>query len=103
MQIGFNLPVSGPMAAPAIMAKMARMGEALGFDYLTMTDHIALPDTSIPGYPYSESGEFYSPDPGHRVNSLPPPPGSLPKPIQSVSCWRSWSCRTVRRSLPPRC
>ena len=34
-------------------------GEALGFDYLTMTDHVVLPDTKVPGYPYSESGEFY--------------------------------------------
>ena len=70
MQIGFNLPVSGPMATPAIMADTAQLGEALGFHYLTMTDHIALPDTSTPGYPYSESGAFYSPDPGHRVEQL---------------------------------
>lgn len=70
MQIGFNLPVSGPMATPAIMAETARLGEAIGFDYLTMTDHVALPDTSTPGYPYSESGEFYSPDPGHRLEQL---------------------------------
>ena len=70
MQIGFNLPVSGPMAAPEIMANIARLGESLGFDYLTLTDHIALPDTSTPGYPYSTTGEFYTPDPGHRVEQL---------------------------------
>jgi probable F420-dependent oxidoreductase len=70
MQIGFNLPVSGPMATPATMLRVARLGEALGFDYLTMTDHVALPDTSTPGYPYSETGEFYSPEPGHRVEQL---------------------------------
>ncbi len=70
MQIGFNLPVSGPMAAPETMAEVAALGEALGFDYLTLTDHIALPDTSVPGYPYSESGSFYSPEPGHRHEQL---------------------------------
>lgn len=70
MQIGFNLPVSGPMAAPAVMARMARLGEALGFDYLTLTDHIALPDSAAPGYPYSETGAFYSPEPGHRHEQL---------------------------------
>jgi probable F420-dependent oxidoreductase len=70
MQIGFNLPVSGPMADPAVMVRMARLGEELGFDYLTLTDHIALPDTSVPGYPYSESGAFYSPDPGHRHEQI---------------------------------
>jgi hypothetical protein len=61
MQIGFNLPVSGPMATAATMASTAQLGETLGFDYLTLNDHIALPDTSTPGYPYSTTGEFYSP------------------------------------------
>jgi probable F420-dependent oxidoreductase len=70
MQIGFNLPVSGPMATAATMADVARLGEQLGFDYLTLTDHVALPDTSTPGYPYSETGAFYSPDPGHRMEQL---------------------------------
>lgn len=70
MQIGFNLPISGPMASPEIMANIAQLGESLGFDYLTLTDHIALPDTSTPGYPYSTTGAFYTPDPGHRVEQL---------------------------------
>jgi probable F420-dependent oxidoreductase len=70
MLIGFNLPISGPMATATDMARVARLGEELGFDYLTLTDHIALPDVSVPGYPYSESGEFYSPDPGHRMEQL---------------------------------
>jgi probable F420-dependent oxidoreductase len=70
MQIGFNLPVSGPMASAAVIASTAQLGEALGFNYLTLTDHIALPDTSTPGYPYSTTGEFYTPDPGHRVEQL---------------------------------
>src|SRR3954452_23354507 len=70
MQIGFNLPVSGPMATAEVMANVAQLGEALGFDYLTLTDHVALPDTSTPGYPYSTTGEFYTPDPGHRVEQL---------------------------------
>lgn len=70
MHIGFNLPVSGPMAAPVVMAGMAGLGETLGFDYLTLTDHIALPDTAVPGYPYSESGAFYTPEPGHRHEQL---------------------------------
>jgi probable F420-dependent oxidoreductase len=70
MRIGFNLPVSGPMATAETMARVARLGEELGFDYLTLTDHVALPDTSVPGYPYSESGSFYSPEPGHRMEQL---------------------------------
>jgi probable F420-dependent oxidoreductase len=70
MQIGFNLPISGPMASPEAMARIAREGEAIGFDYLTLTDHIALPDMRAPGYPYSESGEFYGGAPGYRLEQL---------------------------------
>jgi probable F420-dependent oxidoreductase len=70
MQFGFNLPNSGALAEPAIMARIAREGEALGYDYLTVTDHVVLPDTSEPGYPYSESGAFYSTDSAHRHEML---------------------------------
>ncbi len=70
MQIGFNLPNSGPLSATASMTEIARQGEAMGFDYLTMTDHVVLPDTRVPGYPYSESGEFYEDAPTERHEQL---------------------------------
>src|SRR4051794_41802034 len=70
MQFGFNLPNSGKLAAPEIMARIAREGEAFGYDYLTVTDHIVLPDVAEPGYPYSESGAFYSTDSGYRHEML---------------------------------
>ncbi len=70
MQIGFNLPNSGKLTAPETMARIAREGEALGFDYLTLTDHVVLPDLNAPGYPYSESGEFLSGDPMVRHELL---------------------------------
>ncbi|HEX2888075.1 LLM class F420-dependent oxidoreductase [Vineibacter terrae] len=70
MQIGFNLPNSGPLAAVGAMTEIARQGEAMGFDYLTMTDHVVLPDTKVPGYPYSESGEFYEEAPTERHEQL---------------------------------
>ncbi|MBV9863384.1 MAG: TIGR03619 family F420-dependent LLM class oxidoreductase [Alphaproteobacteria bacterium] len=70
MQFGFNLPISGRLAAPETMVRLARAGEALGYDYLTLTDHIVLPDTAEPGYPYSESGAFYSTDTGYRHEQL---------------------------------
>src|SRR5436853_6247106 len=70
MQFGFNLPNSGALADPAIMSRLAREGEALGYDYLTVTDHIVLPDMAEPGYPYSESGAFYSTDSAHRHEML---------------------------------
>ncbi|HTZ36527.1 MAG TPA: TIGR03619 family F420-dependent LLM class oxidoreductase [Stellaceae bacterium] len=70
MQFGFNLPNSGALADPAIMARLARAGEAAGYDYLTVTDHLVLPDMAEPGYPYSESGAFYSTDSAHRHEML---------------------------------
>lgn len=70
MQIGFNLPNSGPLSAVGDMTRIAVEGEAMGFDYLTMTDHVVLPDTRVPGYPYSESGEFYEEAPTERHEQL---------------------------------
>jgi probable F420-dependent oxidoreductase len=70
MQFGFNLPNSGKLAAPEIMARIARAGESLGYDYLTVTDHVVLPDMAEPGYPYSASGAFYSSDSAHRHEML---------------------------------
>ncbi len=70
MQIGFNLPISGALSEPAIMTRIARQGEALGYDYLTLTDHIVLPNLKAPGYPYSESGEFFGDGPQRRHDQL---------------------------------
>ena len=33
MQIGFNLPAAGNLAAPDALARLAVEGEAMGFDY----------------------------------------------------------------------
>ena len=70
MQIGFNLPISGPMSSPESLIRIARQGEALGYDYLTLTDHIVLPNLRVPGYPYSESGEFFGEGPERRYEQL---------------------------------
>ena len=70
MQLGFNLSNSGKLCAPDIMARIAKQGEALGYDYLTITDHVVLPDLKVPGYPYSESGEFYGADHDVRHEQL---------------------------------
>jgi hypothetical protein len=42
-----------------MMAGLAREGEELRFDYLTINDHVVLPDMAAPGFPYSETGEFF--------------------------------------------
>jgi len=70
MQIGFNLPNSGPLSKVDTMTRLAVEGEVMGFDYLTVTDHVVLPDTRVPGYPYSESGEFYEAAPLERHEQI---------------------------------
>ena len=70
MQLGFNLPISGPTSAARSFARIAQEGEAMGYDYLTLTDHVVLPDMSVPGYPYSETGEFMSNAPSERHELL---------------------------------
>jgi probable F420-dependent oxidoreductase len=70
MKIGFNLPISGPLSSPETLIRIARQGEALGYDYLTLTDHVVLPNLGVPGYPYSESGEFFGEDPERRHEQL---------------------------------
>jgi probable F420-dependent oxidoreductase len=70
MQIGFNLRVSGRLSEPETMTRLAQEGETLGYDYLTLTDHIVLPNLKVPGYPYSESGEFFGEGPERRHDQL---------------------------------
>jgi probable F420-dependent oxidoreductase len=70
MQIGFNLPISGPLSSPDSVTRIAQEGEALGYDYLTLTDHFVLPNLRVPGYPYSETGEFFGEGPERRHEQL---------------------------------
>ena len=58
MQIGFNLPLSGALASPQVLTRLAAEGEAIGFDYIALSDHIVEPLDIHARYPYSESGEF---------------------------------------------
>ena len=43
MQIGFNAPTSGPLIEPDSLSRIITEGEALGFDYATVSDHIMVP------------------------------------------------------------
>ena len=70
MQIGFNLPISGPLSSPDAVVQIAQEGETLGYDYLTLTHHIVLPNLQVPGYPYSESGEILAEGPECRHEQL---------------------------------
>jgi probable F420-dependent oxidoreductase len=58
MQIGFNAPTSGPLIDPDAFPCIIAEGEALGFDYVTVSDHIMVPRNLESKYPYTDSGEF---------------------------------------------
>lgn len=65
MQIGCSTPTSGPLTDPDSLTRIATEAEMLGFDYVTVSDHILIPNDISSRYPYTESGEFPS---GARVD-----------------------------------
>ena len=68
MKFGFNVPVRGPGADPVGMTEIARRAESLGYDYIAVTDHIAVPRHINSRYPYTENGMF----PGRAGEYLEP-------------------------------
>src|SRR3977135_2083590 len=58
MQFGFNAPTAGPLSATAPLTKLVVAGEAMGFDYATLSDHVVIPTDIQAKYPYSSTGEF---------------------------------------------
>ena len=58
MQIGFNAPTTGALIEPDSLRRIITEGEALGFDYATVSDHIMVPRNLDSKYPYTDSGEF---------------------------------------------
>jgi probable F420-dependent oxidoreductase len=70
MQIGFNIPVTGPLATAAAMSRLAVEGEAMGYDYATISDHVIEPVDIRARYPYTESGEFPRTSRGERHEQL---------------------------------
>jgi probable F420-dependent oxidoreductase len=58
MQIGFNGPTTGTLIEPDSLRRVITEGEALGFDYATVSDHIMVPRNLDSKYPYTDSGEF---------------------------------------------
>ena len=70
MQYGFSAPMSGPMSAPETLTRLAVEGEAMGFHYLTFSDHVVIPNDIQARYPYSETGEFPRGSRGGRHEQL---------------------------------
>ena len=58
MQFGFGAPVNGPLSGPRDLARIVSEGEAIGYDYCTIGDHVVIPRDMERKYPYSDTGEF---------------------------------------------
>jgi probable F420-dependent oxidoreductase len=70
MQFGFSAPLAGPLSAPETLTRLAVEGEAIGFHYMTLSDHVVIPNDIEAKYPYSETGEFPQGSRGGRHEQL---------------------------------
>ena len=70
MQIGCSAPTSGPLIGPTACCASRRRPRALGFDYVTVSDHVMIPTSIASRYPYSDSGEFPSGAAADRLEQL---------------------------------
>ena len=70
MEFGFNAPTAGPLAAPEALAAIVTGGEAMGFDYATVSDHVVIPKDIEARYPYTDTGEFPASSRGERHELL---------------------------------
>ena len=58
MKFGLSMPIRGPLANAASIRTLAERAEALGYEYITVSDHIVVPTEIDSKYPYSETGDF---------------------------------------------
>lgn len=70
MEFGFGVATRGAAAAPEFLERQVRHGEELGFDIVTVSDHIVIPRAVRSIYPYSEDGAFSGVDAGECLEQL---------------------------------
>ena len=70
MEFGFGVPSRGPLASLENMVTIAQKGEEMGFEIVSVSDHIVVPYTIDSIYPYNETGEFTSSQSGEYMEQL---------------------------------
>jgi probable F420-dependent oxidoreductase len=70
MIFGFGLPTRGPLAEPVAIKTLLAKAETLGLGYVSVSDHIVIPKTISPLYPYSDTGEPPFPPDGACLEQL---------------------------------
>ena len=70
MKIGFSLPTRGPITSPDNMAKLVERAEELGFDLISVSDHVVIPRAIDSTYPYSATGQWHGDASGDCLEQL---------------------------------
>ena len=70
MEFGFGVPTRGPLSSPENMVTLATKGEEMGFDIVSVSDHIVIPRSIDSVYPYNESGQYAGGDEGACLEQL---------------------------------
>ncbi len=70
MEVGFGLPTRGPLSSPEHLVTLAQRGEEMGFNIISVSDHVVIPRHIDSRYPYSETGEFAGQDSGACLEQL---------------------------------
>jgi alkanesulfonate monooxygenase SsuD/methylene tetrahydromethanopterin reductase-like flavin-dependent oxidoreductase (luciferase family) len=103
MEFGFSPPVSGPLSTPDSLARIAVEGEAIGYDYATISDHVVIPRDIDAKYPYSDTGEFPGRARGDRHEQLTTIAFVAGKTSRLRLVTSVTVVRTARRYCSPRC
>ena len=70
MEFGFGVPSRGPLASLENIVALAQKGEELGFEIITVSDHVVVPNEIDSIYPYNETGQFTSSQSGEYMEQL---------------------------------
>tara|TARA_Y100001001_G_C8012833_1_gene310360 strand:- start:194 stop:1147 length:954 start_codon:yes stop_codon:yes gene_type:complete len=70
MEFGFGIPMRGPLANIESITEIVTVGEDLGFDIVTVSDHVVVPRDIASIYPYNEDGSFAGQDTGECLEQL---------------------------------
>ena len=70
MDFGFGIPMRGPLANVEAISEIVTSGEELGFDIVTVSDHVVVPRHITSIYPYNEDGSFAGQDTGECLEQL---------------------------------
>ena len=101
MRFGVNILSRGPMASQDGCLTVSAAAERLGFDFVSVNDHVVVPADIASRYPYSEGGEWSAATVGECLEQLSIPTFAATSMTSSATCsaMRSGNARSSPRSL----